>query len=78
MSTLTSCCTPITFASLEAFTRGTVLPASAVNDSGENVILTTEPFEDSYCYRLDTYQKNGWIRINRYYPTGDTDETYTK
>ena len=69
-------CTPITFKNLDVFCSGTQLPAVSVNDKGENVIVSKEPYENDYCYRLDTYQRNNWVRVNRYYPDGSIDETY--
>jgi hypothetical protein len=71
-------CSPIEYKTLEAFCAGTQLPATATNDKSEDVIITTEPWEDSKCYRIDTYQKNNWIRINRYYSDGSVDETYER
>lgn len=71
-------CSPISFATLEVFCSDTQLPAACVNDRGENVIISKEPYGDTDCYRLDTYQKNDWIRTNCYYPDGDVDETYDK
>ncbi len=71
-------CTPISFDNLEVFCSTSELPATCVNDKGENVIISKEPYEDTYCFRLDTYQSNNWIRINRYYPNGGFDETYEK
>lgn len=71
-------CSPITFQNLEIFCSQTELPGTAVTPNDENVIVSREPYEDSYCYRLDTYQNNNWIRVNRYYPDGSIDETYVK
>lgn len=71
--------TPITYAELAKLPRlGYSLPISGENESGETVIISQEPFEDTVCYRLDTYQNNDWIRINRYYPDGTVDETYER
>lgn len=69
-------CSPITYDNLEIFTQGTNLPATAVNDKGENVIVSLEPSDLGVCYRLDTLQLDGWIRINRYYKNGAWDEEY--
>ena len=69
-------CSPINYSNLARFTEGADLPATAVNDKGENVIVTTESSDLGICYRLDTYQNNGWIRINRYYKDGSWDEEY--
>lgn len=71
-------CTPITVDNLDVFCSTTNLPATAVNDLGESVVISTESFEDRYCYRLDTYQHNGWVRTNYYYRTGDTEELYSR
>ena len=69
-------CSPISYANLARFTEGADLPATAVNDKGENVIVTTEPSDMGMCDRRDTYQNNGYVRINRYYEDGSWDETY--
>lgn len=71
-------CSPISFATLEVFCSDTQLPATCINDKGENVIINRESYGDAYCYRLDIYQKNDWIRTNRYYLEGEVDETYDK
>lgn len=65
-------CSPINYQTLEAFCLGHTLPATATNDRGENVIVIKE----SDCYRLDTFQENGWVRTNRYYKNGVMDESY--
>ena len=72
-------CDPITFKNLMTFTEGADLPATATNDKGESVIVGKEHYGEqltNYCFRLDTYQKNGWIRTNRYYPGRLRDESY--
>lgn len=71
-------CEPITFANLEKFVGDAELPATAVNDGEEDIIISKESSEikPGYCYRLDTYQKNGWIRTNRYYGDNSMDETF--
>lgn len=78
ITTPTKLCTPITFENLDVFCSTTNLPATAVNDNGESVIISTEPFEGSYCYRLDTCQHNGWIRTNYYYEDGSIDELFDR
>ena len=72
-------CSPLNFKNLSLFTSTTTLPATALNDKGENVIVSKERYEGDptgYCFRIDTYQENGWIRTNRYYPNGLSDESY--
>lgn len=72
-------CSPLNFKNLGLFTSTTELPATATNDKGENVIVSKESFGDGvadYCFRIDTYQNNGFIRTNRFYPNGVVDESY--
>ena len=49
------------------------------NENGEYVSVhtyTNEEGETVKQYR--TYQNNGWIRINEYYPDGTITETYER
>ena len=71
-------CTPINYDTLKQFCLDANLPATAVNDKGESVVISTEPFEGSCCYRLDTCQHNGWIRTNYYYEDGSVDELFER
>lgn len=56
----------------------TTLPISGTNDSGETVIISAGSSDGEEFYRLDTYQHNGWIRVNNYYEDGTVDETYER
>lgn len=47
------------------------------NEKGEYVIVSAGRDEDGEYKEYKTYQKNGWIRINRYYKNCST-ETYEK
>lgn len=71
-------CTPVNYDTLKQFCLDTNLSATAINDNGESVVISTEPFEGSYCYRLDTCQHNGWIRTNYYYEDGSIDELFER
>lgn len=71
-------CTPLTYENLVRFTEGKNLPATAVNQDDENVIVSDESQGTERVFRLDTMQKNDWIRINWYYPDGSIDETYER
>lgn len=53
---------------------GYTTPFSATNSSKENVIVQRY---QGYI-RLDTYQNNGWIRVNEYYPDGTITETFER
>lgn len=55
---------------------GHTLPCTAQNSDGENIIVSKGETSDSY--RTDTFQSNGWIRINEYYSDGTTTETYER
>ena len=54
--------------------KGYVSPFSAQNIDDEDVVIQRYPD----CIQLMTFQNNGWIRINEYYPDGTTTETYEK
>lgn len=72
-------CTPINYNNLSVFTLGASLPVSAVNDKGETVVISQEPDgTGSRCFRLDTYQKNDWVRTNRFYANGVITEEYER
>lgn len=59
---------------IEAKTKGIDLPATAVNEDGDNVIINRV----GNCYRVATLQKNGWYRTNIYHPDGTTEELYER
>ena len=45
-----------------------------INEDGEDVIVSID--EESACVR--TLQKNGWMRINIYYPDGTSEELFER
>ena len=53
---------------------GYTTPFTATNSRKENVIIQRA---QDYI-RLDTYQSNGWIRVNEYYPDGTVTETFER
>lgn len=59
---------------IEAKVRGIDLPATAVNEDGDNVIIDCA--DD--CYRVTTLQKNGWYRTNIFHPDGTIEELYDR
>lgn len=59
---------------IEAKTKGVDLPATAVNEDGDNVII--DCIDD--CYRVATLQKNGWCKINIYHSDGTIEELYDR
>ena len=62
------------FEQLKSKLKGTELPIMAVNNSGETVII--EGNKDVLI--TTTVQRNGWLRINEYYPDGTATETYER
>lgn len=59
---------------VQAEQAGFTSPFSATNSQNENVIV-----QRTHDYiRLDTFQDNGWIRVNEYYPDGTITETYER
>ena len=54
--------------------NGHTTPFSAENKNGEAVII--QRAKD--CIILQTFQHNGWVRTNEYYPDGTITETYDK
>ena len=63
---------------LEEITKGKTLPLVAENDKGERIIIEKCNNGDLNYYQLNTFQKNDWVRINRYYEDGSFDETYER
>lgn len=59
---------------IKAKTKGIDLPATAVNEDGDNVII--DCIDD--CYRVTTLQKNEWYRTNIYHPDGTIEELYDR
>jgi len=55
-----------------------ILPIGGRNSDNEIIIVSAgEDCGESF-YRLTTAQHNGWIRINTYWESGTTEETYRK
>ena len=49
-------------------------PICGKNPDGCNVVI--DKCED--CYTIETFQKNGWVRVETYHKDGTVEETYTK
>lgn len=62
------------FEQLKSKLIGMELPIMAVNSNDETVI--NEGNKDVLI--TTTVQRNGWLRINEYYPDGTTTETYER
>lgn len=55
------------------------LPLVGKNDVGENVIVSAKKDTDGAVIWITcTAQKNGWVRINRYFKNGTVEEEYQK
>lgn len=59
---------------IEAKVKGVDLPATAVNENGDNVIID---YVDG-CYKVATLQKNGWCKTNIFHPDGTIEELYER
>lgn len=69
----------MTYESISNFMNLHESPCIAENENGETVII--ERFKDDnneYFYRMQTAQKNDWLRINEYYADGTVTETYER
>lgn len=62
---------------LDKLLENRVLPITATNQDGENVIVEHGANEEmGLFYRLTVAQRNGWCRINTYYEDGSYEEEY--
>lgn len=69
----------MTYEEIKELVKDNLLPLSAENEDGENVVIESGKTEDGECfYQLTTIQKNDWCRINTYYVDGTVDETYER
>ena len=62
------------FEKLSSLINGMELPVSGENSNCETVIIEG----NKAVIITTTVQKNGWCRINEYYPDGTTTETYER
>ena len=53
-------------------------PLGGKDDSGNNVIVTHGENDNGQYVKVQTVQKNGWIRTNYYYENGDFEELFSK
>lgn len=63
---------------LKSITEGHDLPCTATNNEGDTVIIEKGRTEGEEFFRLETYQKNNWVRINEYYEDGTVTESYER
>ena len=54
--------------------KGKSFPLFGKNSDGCNVVI--DKCEDYYA--IETFQKNGWIRVEIYHKDGTVEEEYTK
>lgn len=53
-------------------------PLCGTNEDGENIIIYIRKDENGKYFEVHTFQKNNWIRVNRYYNDGNTEEWFDK
>lgn len=63
---------------LKKLTKDATFPLSGKNADGENIIIEEGSCDNVHYYRVDTYQKNDWVRINYYYENGEIEEMFEK
>lgn len=68
----------MTYQELAEMTKDKTFPLTGENDANERVIVTKGHNGDLGYYKVSTFQKNDWIRVNCYYEDGTVDETYEK
>lgn len=54
-------------------------PVTGVNNEGEMLVFgVTKSDDGDLLFRVTTFQKNNWARINTYWPDGTVEETFSK
>lgn len=53
-------------------------PLCGANEEGDSIIIYIRKDEKGKCFEIHTFQKNNWIRVNRYYNDGTTEEWFDK
>ena len=66
------------FDELKCLTQGKILPVAYRNIDLEVVIIEYGITNGERFFRVTTAQHNGWCRINTYWESGTTEETYRK
>lgn len=56
--------------------QGKTLPCTAVNEDGEDVIISEGMNEGMHYFHLQTMQHNGHVRLNDYYSNGTSEEYF--
>lgn len=54
-----------------------ICPIAGKNEDGENVMIEHYDAGEPY-FKITTFQKNGWARINYLYKGGSVEEIYEK
>lgn len=63
----------------EAVILASVLDCIGIGrDQDDNVVLVYPISPEGDCVRVDTFQANGWIRINYYWSDGTVEEMYER
>lgn len=53
-------------------------PVAGTNENNENIIIYMRKDENGKYFEVHTFQKNNWIRVNRFYSDGTTEEWFDK
>lgn len=66
------------FDEMKRLTQGKILPLICKNEDNEVVIIEYGISNEERFFRVTTAQHNDWCRINTYWESGTTEETYRK
>lgn len=66
----------MTYSEIKSQTTGLDLPVFAVNENGENIIISAGMSDVGSFYRITASQSNNWVRVSTFYEDGTIDETY--
>lgn len=68
----------MTYEELKELVKGKDCPLMGENEDGEVVIVSEGRDDEGHYYETKTAQNNGWVRVNTYYETGATTETFER
>lgn len=68
----------MTFQELAELVKGKTCPLDAENENGELVIIAAGRADGERFFKVTTFQKNGWQRINYIWENGTREELFEK
>lgn len=68
----------MTYNEIKEITKGMNLPVMGENELGEPVMVDKDRDENGVYFDIQTFQNNGWTKVNYVYEDGTITETYEK